>query len=66
MQYLEVVQRGQALHNLDEDVPYFLLLELPSLALVLKYFLEQIPPVSIFHDNTALGKWYHSDLVVES
>jgi hypothetical protein len=44
------MQSGESLHDLHEDIPYFFLLELSTLLLVLKNLLEKISSVGILHD----------------
>jgi hypothetical protein len=46
------MQLDQSFGDLDKDIPDVLFIELSTLFLVLKYFLEQVASISVFHDNT--------------
>lgn len=66
MQNAQFVQLLQPQHYLGVDVPDVVLLEKLSLALVLEYLLEEVPPVAVFHHDAKSPKSYHKDLEPES
>ncbi len=54
MEDFHLMQLDQSFGDLDKDIPDVLFIELSTLFLVLKYFLEQVASISVFHHNT---KW---------
>lgn len=54
MEDFHIMQDFQPSTNLNENIPYFSLLESSFLFLVINDFLVQISTVSKFHDNTLI------------
>jgi len=52
MEDLAVVEGLEASDDLDEDVPYFLFLNVSFSFLIVAYFLEDIAIIGVFHHKT--------------
>ncbi len=52
MKDFHLMQLDQSFGDLDKDVPDVLFIELSALFFVLKYFLEEITSISVFHHDT--------------
>ncbi len=60
------MEGSESFHDLHEDVPDLLLLELTALFLVLEDLLEEVAAVSVLHDDAGWRGEYQRDLVAAS